>query len=267
MLGFFAFLIGASVGSFLTLAADRLPSGRSIVSPGSYCEACEHPLGHLDMVPILSYLWLKGKCHHCSAHIPVRLMAVEALMGALFTVIYLKSGLDVGGVLLAAGVSLLVLVALIDIDRGLILNKLMFPSIIALLVLAPFWTELGLSRSFLGSDGLLGTSLNSILSGLGAFLLFLIIAMIYPQGMGGGDIKLSGVIGLLVGFPGSLIALWLAAVSGGVASIGLIAMRKMGRKDTMPFGPFLALGAIAALLAGSEITSWYHSIGDFLVGT
>ena len=96
--------------------------------------------------------------------------------------------------------------------------------------------------------------------------MFLIIAMIYPNGMGGGDIKLSGVIGLLVGFPGALIALWLAVVTGGVAAIGLIAMRKLGRKDTMPFGPFLAAGAIAALLAGSEITSWYHSIGEFLVG-
>ena len=148
MLVFFAFLIGSSVGSFLTLAADRLPSGRSIVSPGSYCEACEHPLGHFDMVPILSYLWLKGKCHHCSAHIPIRLMAVEALMGALFTVIYLRFGLEVGGLLMAAAVSLLVLVALIDLDRGLILNKLMFPSVIALLVLAPFWSELGFPRSF-----------------------------------------------------------------------------------------------------------------------
>ena len=187
-------------------------------------------------------------------------------MGALFTVIYLKSGLNVGGLLVAAAVSLLVLVALIDIDRGLILNKLMFPSIIALLVLSPFWTEFGLPRSFLGSDGLLGTSLNSILAGLGSFLAFLIIAMIYPKGMGGGDIKLSGVIGLLVGFPGALIALWLAAVAGGVAAIGLIAMRKLGRKDTMPFGPFLAVGAIAALLAGHEIISWYQSIGDFLVG-
>jgi len=266
MLGFFAFLIGASVGSFLTLAADRLPSGRSIVSPGSYCEACEHPLGHFDMVPILSYLWLKGKCHHCSAAIPLRLMAVEALTGAMYIAVYFRFGLDLGGVLMAAAVSLLILVALIDIDHGLILNKLMFPSVIALLVLAPFWTELGLSRSFLGSDGLLGTSLNSILAGSGSFLLFLIIAMIYPNGMGGGDIKLSGVIGLLVGFPGALIALWLAAVGGGVAAIGLIAMRKLGRKDTMPFGPFLAAGAIAALLAGSEITSWYQSIGDYLVG-
>ena len=71
MLGFFAFLIGASVGSFLNLAADRLPSGRSIVSPGSYCEACEHTLGSLDLVPILSYLWLRGKCRHCSAPIPI----------------------------------------------------------------------------------------------------------------------------------------------------------------------------------------------------
>lgn len=262
----FAFLIGASIGSFVNLAADRVPTGRSIVTPRSFCEACERQLGYLDLVPVLSYLWLRGKCRYCGAAIPVRLMAVEAIMGALFTVVYLRNGFEIEFVVLGAAISLLMVVALIDLERGLILNKIMFPSLIGLIVLAPFWSELGLPRSFLGNDGLAGALLNSILSGLGAFLVFLAIAMVYPNGIGGGDVKLGAVIGLLVGYPGALIALWLAVVSGGLIAIGLVVLRKLGRKDRMPFGPFLALGALAALLAGSDIASWYNHVGDFLLG-
>ncbi len=107
--------------------------------------------------------------------------------------------------------------------------------------------------------------LNSIITGLGAFLVFLAIAIAYPKGMGGGDVKLAGVIGLLAGFPGALIALWLGVVSGGLVAIGLLVLRKLGRKDSMPFGPFLALGTVVALLAGGEISSWYQDVGNYVV--
>jgi len=194
-------------------------------------------------------------------------MVVEAITGILFTVVYMRHGMDVEFVILAIAVSVLVVVALIDLERGLILNKIIYPCLVVLVVLAPFWTELGLSRSFLGSDDLVGNLLNSLLSGLGAFLVFLLIAIAYPSGMGGGDVKLGGAIGLLVGYPGALIALWLAVVAGGLAAIGLMMMRKLGRKDSMPFGPFLALGAIVALLAGGEISSWYNDLGDLVAGS
>ena len=117
------------------------------------------------------------------------------------------------------------------------------------------------------ADDLGGTLINSIVSGLGSFLVFLGIAMIYPNGMGGGDVKLAGVIGLLAGYPGVLLALWLAVVSAGVIAIGLVVVGKLGRKDTMPFGPFLSLGAVAAFLAGDDIASWYSDLGDFLAVT
>ena len=267
ILGLLAFFIGASVGSFLNLVADRVPAGRSIVRPRSFCESCNTQLANRDLVPILSYLWIRGKCHYCSASIPVRFMAVEALTGALFAAIYFRYGLEVEFILLATGVSLMIVVALIDLEHGIIPNKIILPSLAVLIILSPFWTELGLSRSFLGNDGLVGTLINSILSGLGSFLIFLIIAIIYPNGMGGGDVKLGGVIGLLVGYPGALLALWLAVVSAGVIAIGLVVLGKLGRKDTMPFGPFLASGAVAALLAGDDITSWYTEVGDFLAVT
>lgn len=267
MLAVFAFIIGASVGSFLNLAADRVPAGRSIVSPRSFCEACNTQLANRDLIPILSYLWIRGRCHYCSAHIPMRFMVVEAITGALFAAIFFRYGLEAEFIFLATGVSLMIVVALIDLEHGIIPNKIILPSVAVLIILSPFWTELGLSRSFLGNDGLVGTLINSILSGLGSFLIFLIIAIIYPNGMGGGDVKLGGVIGLLVGYPGALLALWLAVVSAGVIAIGLVVLGKLGRKDTMPFGPFLASGAVAALLAGDDITSWYTEVGDFLAVT
>ena len=186
-------------------------------------------------------------------------------MGVLFAVIYFRHGFAVEFVVLGAAVSLLMVVALVDLERGLIHNRLIYPSLVALIVLAPFWTQLGLTRPFFGSESMVASLLNSIITGLGAFLVFLAIALAYPKGMGGGDVKLAGVIGLMAGFPGALIALWLGVVSGGIVAIGLLVMRKLGRKDSMPFGPFLALGAVVALLAGGEITSWYQDVSDYVV--
>ncbi len=260
MLGLLAFLMGASVGSFLNVVADRLPEGQSLIQPRSFCGSCRRTLGSLELVPILSYLWLRGRCRYCRASIPARLMAVEGATGLLFIVIYLRFGLGAEFVVLAAAVSLLLVVALIDLERGLILNRLVYPSAVAFLILAPFWPQLGLSQTFPGSSGMVASFLSSLTAGIGAFLVFLAIALRYPQGMGGGDIKLAGVIGLLVGFPGVLSALWLSVVSGGLVGLYLVLVRKKARKDIMPFGPFLSLGAIVALLAGRDLAFWYRGL-------
>lgn len=260
MLGLLAFLMGASVGSFLNVVVDRLPEGQSLIKPRSFCGSCHRTLASLELVPILSYLWLRGRCRYCRASIPVRLMAVEGATGLLFTAIYLRFGLVAEFVVIAAAVSLLLVVALIDLERGLILNRLVYPAAAALLILAPFWPQLGLAQSFPGSTGIVASFLNSLMAGIGAFLVFLAISLLFPQGMGGGDIKLAGVIGLLVGFPGVLAALWLAVVSGGLVASYLVLVRRKTRKDIMPLGPFLSLGAIAVLLAGRDLASWYRGL-------
>ena len=260
MLGMLAFAMGASVGSFLNVVADRLPSGRSLVHPRSYCESCQRSLGSVDLLPVLSYLWLKGKCRHCSAAIPLRLVWVEVATGGLFTLVFARYGIGIEFIVVCVSVSFLVAVALIDLEYGLILNRMVYPTIVVLLALAPFWTQLGLSRALLGNSGMVASLFNSLLAGVGAFLLFLIIMLAYPRGMGGGDVKLAGLLGLLVGYPGVLVTLWIAVISGGVVAVGLLVLRKRGRKDAMPFGPFLALGAVAALLAGSDIVSRYQDV-------
>ena len=266
MLGVFIFFIGASVGSFLNVVADRTAEGRSLVSPRSYCSSCKRPLANRDMVPVFSYLWLRGKCRHCGAAIPVRVLVVEVVAGLLFTAIYLRFDLGLDFVLLGAGVSLLIVVAVIDMEQGLILNRIVLPSLVVLLLLSPFWTELGVPRPFLGNEDMLASLANSLLSGAGAFLLFLGVALTYPQGMGGGDVKLSGLLGLLLGFPGVFVALWIAVVAGGSVAISLLLLRRKGRKDTIPFGPYLALGGIVVLLAGSEIVSAYQDLVDSIAG-
>jgi leader peptidase (prepilin peptidase)/N-methyltransferase len=260
MLGILAFFMGASVGSFLNVVADRLPAGRSVVHTRSFCESCNRTLNPVDMVPVVSFLWLRGKCRHCRTAIPARLVLVEALTGLLFSAVYLRHGFGPEFAVLGPAVSVLVVVALIDLERGLILGSIIFPSVAALLVFAPFWTEVGLSRSFLGSSSAVASLSNSVVAGAGAFLLFLGIRVAYPAGMGGGDIKLAGVVGLLVGYPGVFFAVWLAAVGGGLVAATLLLLRKKSRKDPIPFGPFLAAGAAAVLLAGGELLEWYHDI-------
>ena len=257
--GVFALLVGASVGSFLNVVADRVPAGGSVVKPRSYCDSCNRPLSSLDLIPVISYLWLKGRCRHCGVAIPPRFMAVEAVTALLFTLVYLRFGISFEWVILVIAISLLLVVTIIDLEHGLILNRIILPATVVLVLLAPFWPELGISRSFLGGTGMLGSLYSSLVAGGGAFLVFFSITLLFPQGMGGGDVKLAAVIGLLVGFPQVLLALWLAVVSGGLVAISLLVSRRRRRKDSMPFGPFMALSTVVVLLVGADIVTWYES--------
>ena len=257
--GVFALLVGAAVGSFLNVAADRLPSGGSVVQPPSFCDSCKHPLGNLELIPVISYLLLRGRCRHCRVSISARFTVVEAVTALLFALVYLKFGMGVHFFILATAVSLLIVVSIIDLEHRLILNRMIYPAVIVLLVIAPFWPEFGIARSLWGNSGMIGSLASSMVAGGGAFLIFFAIITLFPAGMGGGDVKLAGVMGLLVGFPLVALALWLAVVSGGLVAIFLLVSRKRGRKDAIPFGPFLALSAVAVLLAGTEIVEWYQN--------
>ena len=210
------------------------------------------------MVPVLSYLLLRGKCSQCGAPIPVRLFVVELLTGLLFTAAYWKYGLGIELVYVCASVALFLAVAIIDLEHQRIPDRIVFPSLAITLLAAPFWTKLGLPRTFFGNAAMTGSFLNSVASGLGAFLLFFPVLLAFPQGFGFGDVKLAGLMGMLLGFPAVAMALWVGIVSGGVLAIVLLALRKKGRKDTLPFGLFLSLAGIAVLLVGSEtIASFY----------
>ncbi|MCH7800035.1 MAG: prepilin peptidase [Chloroflexi bacterium] len=261
--GFLAVLLGASVGSFLNVVADRIPSGRSLVSPGSYCESCNTTLGAVELFPVLSYLWLRGKCRHCAARIPGRLAVVEAATGVLFLLLFLRFGPTAEFAVFAAATALLVAITLIDLEHGLILDKMVFPTVALLLVLAPFWEYLGDDRTFFSSGGVIGSFANSVSAGAMYFFLLFLVVILYPKGMGGGDVKLAALLGLLIGFPAVLVAFWVTVVVGGVVAVYLLLARRRGRKDEIPYGPYMAVGAFVAILVGSEIWNWYS---EFALG-
>jgi len=267
MLIILALAMGALVGSFINVAVDRLPKELSIVRPRPYCGSCNHSLANFYMVPVFGYIWFRGRCRYCEATIPLRVFLTEIATGVLFVILYLIYGFGPGFFVASVMVSLMLIVALIDLEHGLILNRVTYPAILVLLLLAPFWPELGISREFLGTAGSLGSLFNSLVAGFGAFLIFLIIVLVHSQGMGGGDPKLAGVVGLLVGFPGVLVALSIAVVSAGILSIFLLAFRKKDRKDAIPFGPFLAAGAIVTFVAGNEMIARFSGISADLMGS
>jgi leader peptidase (prepilin peptidase)/N-methyltransferase len=234
--------IGLAIGSFLNLCIDRLPAGRSIIAPRSHCEHCRRVLGVVDLVPVISYLLLQGRCRSCGTSIPLRVLLVELAAGGSFAALFWWLGPGVPLLAASCFASVCILVAVIDLEHRLVLNRVIYPALLAgpLLALA------------------LGTSLaDSLLGGVAGGLLLLAPYLLYRAGMGGGDVKLAAFIGLVSGFPAVILALFIAVVAGGFSSGALLLAGVRGRKDPIPFAPFLLAGGAAALLYGAPIISWY----------
>jgi leader peptidase (prepilin peptidase)/N-methyltransferase len=240
----FAGLLGAIMGSFLNVVAYRLPRRESLVSPGSRCPSCGTPVQPYDNVPVLSWLVLRGRCRSCSARISPRYPLVEAGTGLLCVgaVLTHESAAEIA--LSVTLVLLLVPAALIDLEHRIIPNRLTAAG--ALLALG------------------LGTALDPsgeperLLAGAAAGGFLLVAALAYPGGMGMGDVKLAGVMGLFLG-AAVAPALLVALVAGVLVGAVIVARKgaRAGRKTAVPFGPFLALGGIVAVLAGQPIVAWY----------
>lgn len=235
--------LGAVIGSFLNVCIDRLPDGGSIARGRSHCDSCGRQLGALELIPIFSYIAQRGRCRHCGALIARRVLLVELGTAAVFGVIWLRfPGQWLAGIV-AAYASLLIVMLVIDLEHGRILNQLSYPAI-GLALLAAFFTP-GRTPLELLAGGALG------------FGVLLAIALIYPAGMGMGDVKLAAFIGLTVGLPYVWLALLIAFVGGGLISGVLVLAKVLGRRDPIAFGPFLAAGALATLLYGEVILGWW----------
>jgi leader peptidase (prepilin peptidase) / N-methyltransferase len=232
---------GLAVGSFLNVVAARLPLKRSIVSPGSACPSCETSIAWYDNIPLVSYAVLRGRCRHCGVSISWRYPAVEAATAALVACTALKFGFSWDFLVAAAFCAVLVAISATDLERRIIPNRIVLPATVVLLA----------------AQTILDPSVEWIAAGLGAGLFFLIAALAYPGGMGMGDVKLALLLGVVLGrtVPVALMTGMIAAL---VPSVVLIAKHgKAGRKMTIPFGPFLALGGLVALFAGNSILHWY----------
>jgi leader peptidase (prepilin peptidase)/N-methyltransferase len=243
-------LLGTAVGSFLNVVADRLPAGRSIVGPASSCDACHKRLGIFDLIPIFSYLWLRGRCRYCGSQLPGRLLGMELATGVLFAYLYWQLGPSADLAIAAIYGSFFIAILVIDLEQGLILNKMVFPAMLVALGLSLFLSDLDTVPGIASAAG--GGGL-----GLG---LFLIIAIVSRGGMGWGDVKLAGLIGLVAGFPLVLVAVMLAVLTGGVVAIALLAFKFRERKQTLPFGVFLAIGVVITLVHGADLWNWYLAL-------
>lgn len=246
----FAFL-GLAVGSFLNVCLDRLPRDESILTPPSHCQACHHRLAARDLIPAFSYVWLKGRCRYCHAPIPRRLPWVELATGGMFAFLYHHCGLTPELGIMAFYACLFIIIFVVDLEHGLILNKVLYPGIMLALLLALF-----LPPPWLTPGKIPGIATSAVGGGIG-LAIFSLIALASRGGMGWGDVKLAALIGLATGFPLVLVALIIAAILGGVVAVALMAVKKKGRKEAIPFGPFLSLATLIALLWGSNILNWY----------
>ena len=240
-----AALGGLLVGSFFNVLIARLPEGESLVTPGSRCPHCGHAVRPYDNVPVLSWLWLRGRCRDCGEPISARYPLVEALTGVLCALVVVAKGADEDAWLGIALVLTLVPVTFIDLDHRIIPNRIVGPSAVVALVI------LALTDVDALPDHLIAAA------AAGGF--FLLAALAYPRGMGMGDVKLAALLGLYLG--SSVAPALLAAMLSGTLVGGAIIARKgvaEGRKTAVPFGPFLALGALVGLFAGPEIVDWYR---------
>ena len=239
-------LFGLVVGSFLNVCIDRLPAKKSLAYPPSHCDACQKPLKIQDLIPVVSYLWLRGKCRYCGMKIPQRVLWVEVFSGAVFAFLFWRYGLSWEFPLTAFYSSVLLVLAMIDLRHNLILNVVVYPTAIIALIIGFFLPDFDVFKGALG--GAIG------------FSILLIPALVMRKGMGWGDVKMAALIGLMLGFPIVFVGLFLGILLGGIFAALLLLFRKKSRKDTIPFGPWLALGAFIALIYGKEILDWYLTV-------
>jgi leader peptidase (prepilin peptidase)/N-methyltransferase len=244
-------LMGIIIGSFLNVCIYRIPKGESIVFPGSQCTNCGHSLSHLDLVPILSFLILKGKCRYCDNKISKRYMMIEILTGLMFGGVYLRFGWSLETLLYAGFMAVLIVLTMIDLDEMLLPTKIIW-----------FGAGIGLIfralQSILYQDiRYLGASFLAALLGYGFFWVLFYMAKILfkKEGLGFGDVRLAGMLGIYL--PINLIVFTIF-VSSLLASIyGGMLFYKKKASEPFSFGPFLNIAAVIALFYGDDMIWWY----------
>ncbi|MCM3637282.1 prepilin peptidase [Sporosarcina luteola] len=240
------FVYGIIFGSFFNVVGLRVPKKESIVSPPSHCTKCNRRLGPIDLIPILSYVALRGKCRGCGQKISPMYPFMEFITGVLFAFSYYYIGFTYELSIALLFVSLLVIITVSDLAYMLIPDKVLLPFAIAFLILrwviptSPWW------------DSLLGAAVG--------FTVLYLIAVVSKGGMGGGDIKLFFVIGLVLGTVNTLLTLFLASLIGSVVGLYVLKKTGKGRKTPVAFGPSIAAAAVISYFFGVDLVEWYQHL-------
>ncbi|HBK85164.1 MAG TPA: prepilin peptidase [Firmicutes bacterium] len=237
--------VGLLLGSFLNVCIYRIPRGESIVFPPSHCPQCQHRLGPLELIPLLSFLWQRGRCRHCSAPISWRYPLVELLAAVLLSIVYLRFGWSPELVYYSGLTALLLVISFIDLDTMVIPTQLVGVGVV--------WAS---AYNIYTRQPLL----DWLLAGALGYGLFYLIYILSRGGMGGGDVRLAGLLGVVLGLKQLACALLIAFVAGAIVSLLLLASGRANRKTAIPFGPFLAIGCYVAAMWGQSILNWYSGL-------
>ncbi len=244
----YAGLIGLLVGSYLNVVIYRLPRRLSTVRPRSRCPACGTPIRPFDNIPIFSFLWLRGRCRTCGVRFGWRYPAIEALTGTLFVLSAMRFGPTLDALVAAAFCAALVALASIDIEHFLLPDRITLPSIAIGLAVQPWLHGPGLLSAALGAAA-------------GAGILTLVWAIWYAirreHGMGFGDVKMLAMIGAFLGLRSMGVALFVAVLAGALTGLALLAVGRFGFRSKLPFGFFLAVGALVGLFFGDALSTAY----------
>ena len=255
----YIFIFGLVIGCFLTVCISRIPEGQSIISPPSHCTNCGTRLRPLDLVPVFSYIFLRGRCRYCGNNVSAKYPMVELLTAVLFVVLFLKYSFTIDFFASAFISCILICVIFIDYQYKIIPNGLVITGIIGGIALVIYNVFQPVA---IYGDGNIFNPLIGVLIGSGSLLLISIIGGIIfktSDAMGMGDIKLLAPIGLFLGWKLTIVCLLSAIILAGIACIILMVLKKIDNKSTFAFGPFIAAGAFIALLFGWSILEFYLS--------
>lgn len=248
IMGVFVFICGLIFGSFFNVCIFRIQKGESIAYPPSHCTSCNNVLKWYDLVPVLSYLFLKGKCRYCKEKISLRYPLIELITGILFFLIFLKYGMDILTIKFLVFISLLIVIGMIDFDTTDVYSSTTITGIIAGVIFILIGTYLKTSNP-----------VPFIIGGvLGGGIIAIIILI--TKGMGWGDAEICLVGGLFLGWRLTVVMLMLSFVLGGIVGIILIALKIKSKKDYIPFGPFIAMAAVITMFFGQNLINYYFTI-------
>ena len=241
-------VLGLILGSFLNVVIHRLPRKLSLIHPGSRCTSCSEPIRFYDNIPLISYAILKGRCRCCGVRIPVQYPLVELLTTLCVVALYIKYDLTGEFVVYAVLTLFLIPISFIDLDKRLILNRLTIPCFFAGIALVLGFNIQSWTRALLGAVS--GGIIVLLIAILGK-------AIFKKESMGMGDVKLLIAIGVYVGFPGVALCLFFGVFVAALLIITGMILGRLRLGDTIPFGPFIAIGTLIYLLWGESLLGWY----------
>lgn len=251
MIAIFIFITGLIIGSFLNVCIFRIPKGQSISFPPSHCMSCGNRIKPYDLIPVISYIILKGKCRYCKEKISVRYPLVELITGLLFLAVYIKFNIGFELIKYFFLISLMIVIGMIDFDTTDVYSKTTWTGIVGGIIF------IILSYIFLHKS--IVECLQFLYGGLLAGGVIAIIIII-TKGMGWGDFEICLLSGLYLGFKQSIVMLLISFITGGICGIFLIISKKKTRKDYIPFGPYIAFSCIITIFFGQAIINWYLNI-------